>query len=490
MRADIYSLSLIELDREDAQPLYRQIYAGIRAAILERQLAPGTRLPSSRDLADLLGVSRNTVVNAFEQLLAEGYLEARVGAGTYVSSRLPETFLRTRNRPKAPAQASGTRRLSELGRAFARYSPSAQPPYPVFPHSVPDTSAFPFSVWARLASRRYREAPRHLVNYGQDPAGYRPLRAAIAAHLRAARAVRCEPEQIVIVAGSQQALYLTGQILLDEGDRAWIENPGYGGARNTLRATGAELVPVPVDEEGLDVGAGEAVAAKARLAYVTPSHQFPLGWTMSLPRRFRLLQWAERNNAWILEDDYDSEFRYDGPPLASLQGLDSGRRVIYTGTFSKILFPGLRIGYVVAPPDLVDAFIVVRSMVSLFVPGIQQAVLADFIEAGHFTRHIRRMRTRYKARRAALVEAIESELGGALTPGPLAAGLHVTAWLPTGKDAEAIARAALAHEVLVTPLSRLALQPLEREGVVLGFASATPAEIRKGVRQLAQILSE
>lgn len=489
MQADTFPLGLLSLEREGETPLYQQLYAGIRQAILERQLAPAARLPSSRDLAELLGVSRNTVVNAYEQLLAEGYLEARVGAGTYVSPRLPEAFLHTRNRPALPAKVSGNRPLSELGRAFARNAPQGRKQYPVFPQGVPDTSHFPFADWARLVSRHYRRAPYRLVNYGQEPAGYRPLREAVAEHLRAARAVRCEPEQIVIVGGSQQALYLTGQIVLERGERVWFENPGYPGARNALRVTGATLVPVPVDEEGLDVRAGEAQAPAARLAYVTPSHQFPLGWTMSLPRRFRLLQWAEENDAWILEDDYDSEYRYGGPPLASLQGLDRGGRVIYAGTFSKVLFPGLRLGYVVAPPDLVDAFIVARSLVNLSAPGVPQAVLADFIEEGHFSRHIRRMRSRYKERRDALVAAVEAELGGLLELGPLDAGLHVSAWLPAGSDAEAIAGAALAREVMVTPLSRLALAPLEREGLVLGFAAATPREIREGVRRLARVIT-
>lgn len=487
-----FTLSFIHLDREANVPLYRQIYSAIREAILQRRLRPGVRLPSTRDMADLFDVSRNTVVNAFEQLTAEGYVEARVGSGTYVTNRLPEAFLRA-YQSESPAQPDGNRRtLSRRGRAFARHyhPPSSPPSHSLFLHSRPDVDAFPFETWARLAAKRYRDLPRRLLGYGDDPAGYRPLRKAIAGYLRTARALRCEPEQVIVVAGSQEGLYLAGQVLLDPGDRVWVEDPGYMGARGALRCAEAELCPIPVDNAGLNVEAGLENGGDARVAYVTPSHQFPLGGAMSLARRSRLLQWAAGRDAWILEDDYDSEFRYDGPPLASLQGLDASGRVIYVGTFSKVLFPALRLGYLVVPTDLVEAFIVARSVVHLSVPIFEQVVLADFMEGGHFTTHVRRMRTHYRDRRDAFVEAVKRELEGCLELGPAGAGLHVTGWLPAGVDDEAVARRAAELDVAVMPLSRLYLAQPPRPGLVMGFGAARPEAIPAGVRRLGQAIAD
>lgn len=488
-----FTLSFIHLDREANIPLYRQIYSAIREAILQRRLRPGVRLPSTRDMADLFDVSRNTVVNAFEQLTAEGYVEARVGSGTYVTDRLPEDFLRA-YRGKSPIQPeSNQRTLSQRGESFARHyhPPSSSPPtHSLFLHSRPDVDAFPFETWARLAAKRYRDLPRRLFGYGDDPAGYRPLREVIAGYLRTARALRCDPEQVIIVAGSQEGLYLAGQVLLDPGDGVWMEDPGYMGARGALLCASAELCPVPVDDAGMNVEAGREKESSARVAYVTPSHQFPLGGAMSLARRSQLLQWAAGSDAWILEDDYDSEFRYDGPPLASLQGLDSNGRVIYVGTFSKVLLPALRLGYLVVPKDLVAAFIVARSVIHLGVPIFEQAVLADFIEGGHFTTHLRRMRTHYRERRDTFVEAVTKELGGCLELGPAGAGLHVTGWLPAGVDDETVARRARALDVSVMPLSRFSLAEPPGSGLVMGFGGARPEMIPDGVRRLGQAITD
>ncbi|MDX1687391.1 MAG: PLP-dependent aminotransferase family protein [Candidatus Promineifilaceae bacterium] len=487
-----FTLSFIHLDREANAPLYRQIYSGLREAILQRRLAPGVRLPSTRDMADLFDVSRNTVVNAFEQLMAEGYVEARVGSGTYVTDRLPEAFLQAYRSEPPVRLHDGVRTLSRRGQSFARHyrSPARPLNHSLFLHGRPDVSAFPFETWARLAAKRYRDLPRRLFGYSRHPAGYRPLREAIAGYLRTARALRCEPEQIVIVSGSQEGLYLAGQVLLDPGDRAWIEDPGYMGARSALLCADAELCPIPVDDGGIDVDAGVEKAAGARVAYVTPSHQFPLGGTMSLARRSRLLQWSAASDAWILEDDYDSEFRYKGPPLASLQGLDVNRRVIYAGTFSKVLFPALRLGYLVIPGDLVEAFLVARSVVHLNAPIFEQVVLVDFMDGGHFNTHVRRMRTHYQERRDVFVEAAERELGGCLELGPADAGLHVTGWLPAGVDDEAVARRASELGIAVLPLSRLCLAQPPRPGLVMGFGAARPEAIPDGVRRLGQAITE
>jgi len=314
------------------------------------------------------------------------------------------------------------------------------------------------------------------------------LREAVAAYLGAARAVRCEPEQVIVVAGAQQALDLAARVLTDAGDSVWVEEPGYLGAKGALAAAGARLVPVPLDEEGLSVEAGARLAPAARLIYASPSHQYPTGVTMSLSRRLALLEWAGRAGAWVLEDDYDSEYRYAGRPLAALQGLDREQRVVYLGTFSKVLFPALRIGYIVVPEDLVDAFRAARSLSDRHSPTVEQAVLADFIVEGHFARHIRRMRALYAERQAALVAAGREELGGLLELRPADAGLHLTGLLPAGVSDREASLAAEARGVEAQPLSAFHLGPARRAGLVLGYAAYDGREIREGARQLAAAL--
>ncbi|MCA1647250.1 MAG: PLP-dependent aminotransferase family protein, partial [Chloroflexi bacterium] len=315
-----------------------------------------------------------------------------------------------------------------------------------------------------------------------------PLREAIASYLGAVRAVRCSPEQVIVVGGSQQALDLAARVLLDPGNTVWFEEPGYLGARAALRGAGAQVIPVPVDEDGLDVGAGEAMASAARMAYVTPSHQYPLGVTMSLSRRLALLAWATRADAWILEDDYDSEFRYAGRPLAALQGLDTSARVIYIGTFSKTLLPSLRLGYLVVPPDLVDAFTSARAVVDRQSPLLDQAVLCDFITEGHFSRHIRRMRQLYAERQRLLLEAAGRELAGLIDLGPESAGLHLVGRLPAGVNDQAASRAAYGRGVDAVALSATYFGPTSASGLLLGYAAYSGKEIMTGARELARAL--
>jgi len=484
-------LADVSLDARQSAPLYRQLYEALRRAILAGRLKPGARLPSTRELAEDLRVSRNTVMNAYEQLLAEGYVEGQTGSGTFVSRLLPEELLHARTSPARSVRAvSKGRALSNRGRLLAatpvnvtRLSGPARP----FRPGSPAIDAFPFELWSRLVARHWRRPRRDLLNYG-DAAGYLPLREAIAAYLGAARAVRCEPEQVIVVAGAQQALDLAARLLTDAGDPVWVEEPGYLGAKGALAAAGARLVPVPLDEEGLSVEAGARLAPAARLIYASPSHQYPSGVTMSLSRRLALLEWAGRAGAWVIEDDYDSEYRYAGRPLAALQGLDRERRVVYLGTFSKVLFPALRIGYVVVPPDLFDAFCAARALSDRHSPTVEQAVLADFIAEGHFARHIRRMRALYAERQAALVAAGREELGGLLELKPADAGLHLTGLLPEGwSDLEA-ARAAESRGVDAQPLSAFHLRPPARGGLVLGYAAYDEREISDGVRRLADAL--
>jgi GntR family transcriptional regulator / MocR family aminotransferase len=477
-------------------PLYQQLYGYLRAAILAGQLKGGSKLPSTRALADELGASRNTVLNAYEQLRAEGYLESVGGSGTFVARVLPDLLLTTPGHPVLTAPQSRNveahqPHLSERAR-LQLISPQISPsllglnegrPRP-FLFGIPALDAFPTELWSRLVVRRARRLNSSMLTY-QDSTGYRLLREAIASHVTVSRRIRCTPEQIVIVSGSQGALNLAARLLLDAGDPVWIEDPGYSGARGALLSVGAQLIPVPVDQEGLVVNAGLARAPQARLVYVTPSHQLPLGVTMSLTRRLALLDWAKRANAYILEDDYDSEYRFAGRPLAALQGLDEAERVIYIGTFSKVLFPALRIGYLILPPHLVEPFRTVRALTDFHTPPLEQAVLADFIVEGHFRRHLRRMRTLYAERRAALLEAVRElpmEIDAPET------GLHCIGWLPAGLDEIALVRQASANDLNLVPVSTYSLEPLARQGLVLGYAAYSVPEIQDAVRRLAAVI--
>jgi GntR family transcriptional regulator/MocR family aminotransferase len=326
-----------------------------------------------------------------------------------------------------------------------------------------------------------------MLGYG-DPAGYAPLRESIAAYLATARGVRCSAAQVVVLTSSQQALDLAARLLVDPGDGAWLEDPGYPGARAALLAAGARVVPVPVDGDGLDVADGVRRAGRARLAYVTPSHQYPTGATLSLERRLALLAWARRTGAWIVEDDYDSEFRYDGRPLAAIQGLEPGSRVVYVGTFTKVLFPSLRLAYVVLPAELVVPFVTARTLLDGHTATLPQAVLADFIAEGHFAAHLRRMRTLYRERRDVMVDAVRGRLDGALRLGPSDAGLHVTGHLDARADDRSAARRAARHGVETPPLSSFFLSARRSPGLVLGYAGLSPEAIRAGVRALAAAL--
>ncbi|MCI0491123.1 MAG: PLP-dependent aminotransferase family protein [Blastocatellia bacterium] len=501
--SDALALAVVSIDRSATVAIHRQIYDCVREAILTRRLKAGACLPSTRALAEELQVSRNTVITAFEQLLAEGYIEGRGGSGTFVAHALPDDLLRVREERNVYARASHKdsflrsaqgvfkgRSLSERGALLARTQSSSsrdESKVRAFQPGLPAIDEFPFETWGRILSKRWRRLPRARLGFG-DQAGYLPLREAVADYLGSARGVRCEPEQVIIVSGSQEGLDLSARVLLDPGDAAWIEDPGYLGARGALLGAGAQLVPVPVDEHGLDVAAGEALSHKAKVAYVSPSHQYPLGVVMSLSRRLELLEWASRSGAWILEDDYDSEYRYAGRPLAALQGLDSEGRVIYVGTFSKVLFPSLRLGYLVVPPDLVDAFITARSHTVSHPPSLEQAALTDFIFEGHFARHIRRMRALYQERQAMLVEATKRELKGLLDVREAEAGMHLVGRLAKGvNDLKASAKAQ-AHNVTAPPLSFYSIEAVGRGGLLLGYTGVSTKEIRSGVRRLAAAL--
>ena len=483
-------LPFIAIDRGAPKPLHRQIYDAYRGAILDGRLRPRQRIPSSRGLACELRVSRFPVLNAYAQLLAEGYLESRVGAGTVVSSSLPEQL--TSSTPAGVRFA--TRRSGP--RPHVRHSS-----LPVGESSLPwlkgwgafgvgqvAVEQFPVRIWSSLVARRCRSMDAKLLHYGH-PMGSEALRETLANYLRTARSLRCDAEQVMITSGSQQALEISARALLDSRNSAWIEEPCYRLAREVFALTGCHIVPIPVDQEGLDVAAGIKRRPKARTVFVTPSHQFPLGVTMSASRRFQLLDWAQRAGSWIIEDDYDAEYRYESLPIASLQGLDANSRVIYIGTFSKVLFPSLRLGYIVIPPDLIDHFLAIRRAMDLSPPTFHQEVLADFIAEGHFARHLRRMRVVYGERRRVLVNSIDKELGSMVRVLGDEAGMHLTVMLSNQNCDTEIAERAARQNLRIWPLSPSYLRDA-RPGFILGFGSTSGEEIPAAVRKLARLLTD
>jgi GntR family transcriptional regulator / MocR family aminotransferase len=482
-------LPMITVDRSLGQPLHRQVYAAFRAAIVDGRLRPGQRIPSTRLLASEIGVSRFPVLNAYAQLLAEGYLQSRIGAGTVISNSLPDQMT------SAPLANTKKPAANSAPRVVARRS-SLLPQKEQLPwmrHFGPfrvgevALDRFPMHIWSALAAQRARDKSSASAHYG-EVLGHEALRHAIANYLRTARSVRCEARQILIVNGSQQALDIAVRVLLNTGDRAWIEDPSYRLARDVFTVNGCDLVPVPVDAEGLDVSAGIASCRKARAAFVTPSHQFPLGVTMSASRRLQLVEWANKTGAWIIEDDYDSEYRYQSLPIASLQGLDTNSRVIYIGTFSKVLFPALRLGYLVVPPDLIDRFFIMRRVMDLGPPTLPQMVLADFIEQGHFARHIRRMRMHYGELRRTLATNLGETFGDTLKLLGDEAGMHLTVLLENRSNDERAARRAVEYGLSLWPLSRL-YQRNPRQGFILGFGGTTTTEIPPAVRKLSHLLA-
>ena len=482
-------LAAATLERDSPAPLFRQLYVHLKDAILDGRIAAGVRLPATRSLCGLLNVSRQTVLAAYEQLMAEGYLQGTVGKGTFVSASLPA------GAPGGDAAAAPmVRPLSARGEliagGMARVLHHAGP-LRAFRASMPGLDLFPFDVWRRLEARHWRHSTGSL-GYGPG-AGHAPLRELLCAYLKASRGVQCTPDQVVITSGSQQALYLLAQLLLAPGEAMWIESPGYQGAVAPFTVAGARVCPVPVDAEGMDVAYAAKHYPDARLAFATPSHQLPLGVTMSLRRRLELLRWAEANRAWIVEDDYDSEYRHTGPPLASLQSMDRAGCVIYVGTLSKVLFPALRLGYVVAPPALAAALARAKAVVDRHSPIVPQATLADFIAGGHFARHIRRTRDAYGERRQALVDALDARLEGRLRQGPSDAGLDLCVHFTERLDEETVAHHARDLGVDVRTLgyytnpqagAACAIDP----GLLLGFSAFTPDVIRAGVDDLARAL--
>lgn len=484
-------LPQITLDRAAGVPLHHQLGDALRRLILSGELAAGARLPATRRAGAELGVSRNVVVLAYEQLQLEGYLQSAVGVGTWVPESLEPGLLR----PGGPGGGESARvpadgaSLSRRGDAIASQVTllsASRPTLPFRPSAVA-AELFPVRTWARLSSRAWRTRTSEMVNYG-DTQGYRALREQIAAYLARYRGVRCNADAVVITSGSTQSLDLIGRMLVDPGDAVAIEDPGYHGASGSFAAAGAELVPVPVDTQGLDLGAADGRVDGARIVYTTPSHQYPLGVTMTLERRLAVIEHARRTDGWIVEDDYDGEFRYEARPLPALQGLDPSARVVYVGTFSKVLAPGLRMGFMVLPEPLVQPFVRARAVMDNHPPIVVQATLADFIAEGHLERHIARMRHVYAGRRAALRRAIDDTFGARYRIVPGDAGLHLTLLLDDGIDDVAISRLAARRSLDVQPLSAHYLGPTTRSGLLLGYGGSPPGLLAAAVRVLEECI--
>ena len=467
--------------------LYRWLYEELRAAILDGRLTPGSRLPATRDLALAYRLSRSTIVTAFEQLESEGYVEGKTGSGTYVSTVLPDQLLqvgRVRTEKQLPHRRIA---LSEYSRRLKPFRGGAARPLRAFRANQPALNLFPTALWAQIAARRLRRVSTGMLS-GGEALGYRPLREAVAYYLSTSRGVKCSAEQVLILSGAQEALDRTARVFVNPGDSVWMEEPGYPGAALVFQALGANVRPVPVDDEGLNFEARRPRSARGRLMYVTPAHQFPLGVTMALRRRLALLEWARRSGIAIFEDDYDSEYRYSGRPIPALQGLDRSGVVIFAGSFSAVLFPALRLGYLVVPPEMVDVFAAAQSVSTHHPPLLGQAVLCDFLTEGHFARHIRRMRQIYSERLSILLESAKEKLAGMLEISNVEAGLQTVGWLPKGLDAAFVAKAAEDQGVEVVPLNQYAWGSSPGNGLMLGFAAFDEREIRDGVERLAKVL--
>jgi len=468
------------LDPASSTPLHRQIYEQWRRGILTGRFRRGDPVPSTRELALTLQVSRSTVTEAYDQLIAEGYLETAHGSGTFVCRKLPDELLTARQVAKQAPPERVSVRLSPYGsRLTAEYGrPHASPGTIDFASGTPDLPHFPFVLWRRLLMRYLRKPERAIFDYAERSTGDPRLCAEIAAYVSRLRAVRATPEQVIMVNGSQQALDLCARLLLEPGDDIAMENPGYRGAHRVFTAQGAQLHPLPIDSEGAVV---RQITRPVRLAYVTPSHQLPTGVSMTLARRLEIIAWARQRRAVVIEDDYCSEYRYSGSPLPSLQGLASDAAVIYIGTFSKIMFPGLRLGYIVAPPQLVPAFARAKWLADRHTAVLEQAALADFLSEGHLERHIRRMRRLYGLRREALVESLERHFGASAKVFGEAAGMHLMVQF----DDERIAQRAAHQRVHLVSADEYYLTKPPGNEFVFGFTSIGERTIREGIRRLA-----
>ena len=472
---------VLTLDSQTDAPLHQQIYRQLQQAILTGRLQANQRLPATRSLAKTLGVSRTTVTQGYDQLISEGYLETRVGAGTYVCSELPELSLRVES-PTADSPQPSDIQLSTYAQRVQQIPPRVKPQrFEIdFRYGTPALDLFPIRLWRQILARQVKSV--EVLGYAPSAMGDEGLRGAIATHIRQSRGVRCQPEQILITGGSQQALDLIARLVLHPGDKVAFEEPGYAGAHQIFTASGAEIIPIPIDRDGIDIE--HVQTCHPRLVYVTPSHQFPTGALLSLPRRLELLHWARETGAMIIEDDYDSEYRYGGRPVPALQGLDGGSCVFYVGTFSKVMFPGLRMGYLVVPEPLIFTFQTAKWLADRQPPALDQRALCEFIQAGHLDRHLRKMRVCYASRRLALVQALQHHFGEAIQVLGDQAGLHIMVRWETDLTDDEIVNRAASLNVGIYSARRQYLNPTHQGEFVFGYAELDETAIHNGIQRL------
>ncbi|MBZ9842215.1 PLP-dependent aminotransferase family protein [Mesorhizobium sp. CA5] len=478
-----FPLDMLAVNRSSPEHLSRQLYHGLVAIIRNRTLPPGSELPSTRALAAELGLGRNTIVAAYDQLVTEGYLANRQGARPVIVD-LPEGPRETpAEDPPVPLRQPSLRGQQLLSQPYHH----GRPGHVAFHPGMPDAQSFPFGVWGRLVARRASHGGETLFGT-YDVTGHPALKEAIAGYLYSARGVRCRPEQIVITTGAQAAFDLLARLLLDPGDTVWMEEPGYYGAKAAFTVAGARILPIAVDQErGWRL---DAPNFSPRLIYVTPACQHPLGITMRMEERLRLLDIAETANAWVIEDDFDGEYRFQGRPVPAIQSMDRSGRVIYVGTFAKLLFPALRLGFMVLPPELAGRIVNALSTTGQFAPLLLQAALADFITEGHMSRHLKRMRRIYAQRRQLFREIVTERLRDEITLSPAEAGIQVVGYLREGIDDIKVSQAAAKRAINVSPLSKYFQNTAPTQGLVLGYAACDAAQTRDGVERLAQAIRE
>lgn len=476
-------LAGIKLSKTSEAPLYLQLYNQLRTMIIEGRLRSGDRLPASRTLATELGVSRVIVSQAYEQLIIEGYLSGKTGAGTFVADTLPDQLLHVGSKQNA----SKKKVSAEINKPVISLPQSEmQTKIEPFQLGIPSLDYFPYKTWQTTGSKVLKDLKKHNLGY-EDPLGYWPLRKAIASYLRLSRAVQCEADQVVIVTGAQQGMNIIASFLLKKGDKVWMEDPGYFGAVSSFLYAGVELCPVPVNQDGIDINYAKENFPNARLAYVTPSHQFPLGCMLPQNKRMELLKWAEENDTWILEDDYDSEYRYESRPLPSLQGMDKAGRVIYMGTFSKVMFPALRLAYLVLPSvEMVKEFNAFKETIDRRSPVMEQLMLCTFMEEGHFLRHIRKMRVLYAERLTFLIGLLKAHLSEYLTPSDAQSGLHLLCWISDKVDIALLKQEIEKKKLFVSFPSEYTIEHNIPPAITLGFAAFTKYRLKMGVEKLKE----
>lgn len=483
-------LQFLRIEKSASTPIYRQIESQIRDAILTGIIKPGLQLPASRVLAQDLGVSRPTMVRVYEYLSFEGFLETRHGSGTFVSPTLPDYLPHKSTQPKNSEQQNTviTKPLSKIGEKFSTLAPSlTRSKFAAFLPNVPALDSFPHARWQKIRDNCLRTNRTGLLGY-EDSAGHMPLRRSIAEYLAVHRGDHCDPEQILIVSGATAAFHLAVMVLSNPGDKVWLEDPGPDGVRAMLMALGRNIVNLDVETDGMDIKSAIQHDSDARLAFTMPSRQHPLGVTLSLTKRMMLLDWARKNRSWIIEDDYDSEFRYSGRPLGSMRSIDTTNSVIYVGTFSKSLFPSLRIGYLVLPENLIDTFRSAMGTISRSISILDQATLARFINEGYFTAHIRQMHNLYSTRRTSFIEITNEKLSGLLDIEAPDSGINVIGWLPPGTNDMQISKELHDASVYTFPLSLFRTRPSDKTGLVMGFASTDRAETVEKISLLASVL--